>query len=247
MSLTTAELDAFRRDGHVTVAHVFPPGEIARAIADVEAWSETVLAGLDEAERRWYVDGGVTGRTVLRKLDNPHFHRPVFTAMARQARLVAMVESIIGSGVSVYFSQIFMKPPRGGGPKPMHQDNFYFGLNDADGMVTAWIALDTATTENGCLYFADGSHKGPVLEHVAPADRPFDLQVPPDVAATRAMTPAPVPRGGVSFHHGGTLHQSADNRSGRWRRACAMHYVRHGTRFVNPALDYDHSLVLAVT
>ena len=58
--------------------------------------------------------------------------------------LVALVEQLIGPGVSVYFSQIFFKPPEGGGPKPAHQDNFYFGPTDPEGMVTAWIALDDA-------------------------------------------------------------------------------------------------------
>ena len=35
MSLIPAGPDAFRRDGHVTAAHVSPPGEIDRAIAGV--------------------------------------------------------------------------------------------------------------------------------------------------------------------------------------------------------------------
>ena len=35
MSLTTAGPGAFRRDGHVTVAHVSPSGEIDRALAGV--------------------------------------------------------------------------------------------------------------------------------------------------------------------------------------------------------------------
>ena len=247
MGLTETELATFRHAGHVTVPGVFTSGEIGRALADIETWSKEVLASLDEAGRHWYVDGGVTGRTVLRKLDNPHFHRPVFAEVARQPRLVALVESIVGLGVSVYFSQIFMKPPCGGGPKPAHQDNFYFGPDDPDGVVTAWIALDTATPENGCLHFADGSHLEPILEHCAPPGRPFDLQISPAVAATYTLTPAPVPSGGVSFHHGGTLHQSPDNRSEHWRRACALHYVRNDTRFVTPALAYDHSLVTRIT
>ena len=247
MILNAAQTEAYWRDGHVTVCDVFASDEVDRALADVETWSEEVLAGLDAAGRRWYVDHGVAGRTVLRKLDTPHFHRPVFAGMARHPRLVSLVESIIGRGVSVLFSQIFMKPPGGGGPKPAHQDNFYFGPDDPDAMVTAWIALDEATMENGCLHFADGSHRAAVLDHVAPEDRPFDLQVATGETRGIVMTPAPVARGGVSFHHGGTLHQSSENRSGRWRRACAMHYARRGTRLVAPALDYAPALVTNIT
>jgi phytanoyl-CoA hydroxylase len=184
---------------------------------------------------------------VLRKLDNPHACRGVFAALARDPALVTRVEALIGPGVSVYFSQVFLKPPRGGGPKPAHQDNFYFGPSDPDGVVTAWVALDDADLENGCLHYGRGSHLGLILPHTAPEDRPFDLQIDEERVARLEMRPAPVPKGGVSFHHGGTVHRSGDNRSERWRRACAFHYVRNDVVFATPALPYDHSLKLRIS
>ena len=241
------DLAVYRRDGHVTLAGIFRPAEMDAAVVDVMAWADTVLEGLSEADRHWYVDRSVVSAEVLRKLDNPHFHRPFFRDLAADPRLVSAVEAVLGPGVGVYFSQIFFKPPHGGGPKPVHQDNYYFGPSNPDGVVTAWIALDDATTENGCLYFGDGTHLGPVYHHVAPADRRFDLHVPDAIAAEHPMTPAPVPKGGVSLHHGGTFHQSSDNRSERWRRACALHYVSNKTRFVTPALPYDDTMVIRVT
>ncbi|MGE0799674.1 MAG: phytanoyl-CoA dioxygenase family protein [Lautropia sp.] len=245
--LTEADLGWYRHAGHVTVPGVFSGAETEAAIADIERWGEAVLADLPPAQRAWYVDGGVKARTVLRKLDNPHHHREVIRRMARSPALIALVESLIGPGVSVCFSQIFFKPPEGGGPKPAHQDNFYFGPNDPDGVVTAWIALDDATLENGCLYFGEGTQHGPVYQHVAPPDEPFNLQIPQAVLARQPMTPAPVLRGGVSFHHGNTFHLSGPNTSARWRRACALHYVNHSTYFDHPALPYDAGLRLAVS
>ena len=109
----------------------------------------------------------------------------------------------------MYFSQIFFKPPEGGGPKPAHQDNFYFGPNDEEGVVTAWVALDDATLENGCLHFGEGTNHGPVYAHEAPPGEPYNLQLPAALLARQPMSPAPVRRGGVSFHHGNTFHQSA--------------------------------------
>jgi phytanoyl-CoA hydroxylase len=147
----------------------------------------------------------------------------------------------------VYFSQVFFKAPEGGGPKPAHQDNFYFGPTDPEGLVTAWIAIDDATPENGCLFFGEGSNRGPVLRHFAPPEEPYNLQIPAAVLAAQAMTAAPVGRGGVSLHHGNTLHQSGPNHSPRWRRACALHYVRNDVEFATPALPYDHALKLRVS
>ncbi|HYM33041.1 MAG TPA: phytanoyl-CoA dioxygenase family protein [Candidatus Cybelea sp.] len=241
MTLAPAEIDAFRRLGHLTVPGVFRPEEMLAVIAVIERWGEAFLADLPPGQRRWYVDGGVKAREVLRKLDNPHFHCAAVRRLASDPRLTSLVHQLIGTGLSVYFSQIFFKAPEGGGPKPAHQDNFYFGPNNRDGVVTAWIALDDATVENGCMFFGEGTNFGPVLHHVAPDGEPFNLQLPPEALARQPMTPAPVKRGGVSFHHGNTFHQSSSNLSKRWRRACALHYVNGETIFATPALPYDES------
>jgi len=246
-TLDPIDLGFYRHHGHVTVNGVFGSEEVDAIVRDIEAWGESFLRELPPERRAWYVDGGVTARTVLRKLDNPHAHRPAVQRLARDPRLVALAESIVGRGVSVYFSQVFFKAPEGGGPKPAHQDNFYFGPTDIEGVVTAWIALDDATLENGCLYFGDGTNRGPVYGHVAPADEPYNLQLPTDLLAKQPMTPAPVRKGGVSLHHGNTFHQSGPNHSARWRRACALHYVRSDVEFANPALPYDHALKLRVS
>jgi phytanoyl-CoA hydroxylase len=247
MPLTEADLAHYRHVGHLTVPGVFDTARTEAVIADIEAWGEAFLSDLPAEQRAWYVDGGVTARSVLRKLDNPHHHRESVRALARDPALVALVESFIGPGVSVYFSQIFFKPPEGGGPKPAHQDNHYFGPNNPEGVVTAWIALDDATLENGCLYFGDGSNRGPVYPHEAPPDEPYNLQLPAAILARQPMSPAPVLRGGVSFHHGNTFHQSGPNTSSRWRRACALHYVAADTFFDHPALPYDNSLQLRIS
>jgi phytanoyl-CoA hydroxylase len=247
MPIADAERALYGQHGHVTVPGLLGTEASRALIDDIQAWGESFLAALPAGQRAWYVDGGVKARTVLRKLDNPHHHRERVRALAALPDLVAMVESLIGRGVSVTFSQVFFKPPEGGGPKPAHQDNFYFGPNDPEGVVTAWIALDDATLENGCLFFGDGTNRGPVYPHEAPAEEPFNLQLPAAILARQPMTPAPVPRGGVSFHHGNTFHQSGPNVSSRWRRAIALHYVNAHTFFEHPALPYDESLRLRIS
>ena len=237
----------FAMTGHVSITGVFTPERMDACIADVMAWSDDTLAAIGEDQRAWYLERGVSSAVVLRKLDNPHSERRSFSALAADPALVDLVEAILGPGVSVCFSQVFMKAPGGSGPKPVHQDNFYFGPSDPDGIVTAWVALDGADLENGCLYFGDGSHRGPVYPHVAPSDEPYNLQLPLHIAERQPMMPAPVAKGGVSFHHGNTFHASADNRSDRWRRACAIHYMRNDVRLATPALPYDETLIRRIT
>jgi phytanoyl-CoA hydroxylase len=244
--LSDDQVSKYRRDGHLTVTGVFSAAEIDAVSADLEAWAAAEMAALSEDDKAWYLEAGLSGGPALRKLDNPVALRPAFRDLARNEKLTGLVEQLIGADLSVCFSQVFFKAPGGGGPKPMHQDNFYFGPNDADGIITAWVALDDADVENGCLYYCEGSQHNGMVHHEAPSGQPFNLQVSPAEAARYHMTPAPVSRGGVSFHHGFTLHQSSDNRSDRWRRACAIHYVNGATKMVTPALTYDHSLTVPV-
>jgi ectoine hydroxylase-related dioxygenase (phytanoyl-CoA dioxygenase family) len=245
--MNTSDHAFYRHQGHLTVNGVFSPAEMDEVVRDIEQWGESFLAELPPEKRAWYLDAGVQARAVLRKLDNPHAARKAVQALARDRRLLDLVEVFIGPGVSVYFSQIFFKPPEGGGPKPAHQDNFYFGPTDIEGVVTAWIALDDATLENGCLYFGDGTNKGPVYGHFAPEAEPYNLQLPAAVLDKQPMAPAPVRKGGVSFHHGNTFHQSGPNHSRHWRRACALHFVRNDVEFATPALPYDHTLKFKVS
>jgi hypothetical protein len=231
----------YRERGQLTVEHVFLPHEIDVALADLEVWRREVLAGLTEAEKSWYLDRGTEEADQLRKLDHPVPLRPAFRELAASPALVEIVEELIGGpGLIVLFSQVFCKPARGGGPKPCHQDNFYFAPRDEDAILTAWIALDDAGLDNGCLNYWPGSHLGGKAAHFRPADEPFNLQVAEGSIPSRYQkTPTPVPSGGVSFHHGWTLHQSSANRSGRPRRAVAIHYMRRDNELVNPPLAFD--------
>jgi len=246
MPLTEEQLALYQTTGHLTVPQVFTGQQMDDAVADACAWGDQVLGRLDKQGKAWYLERGADVAQVLRKLDQPVYHRPVFRQLAFDANLVGLVEQLIGGPVRVHFSQIFLKAP-GGGPKPAHQDNFYFGPNHQDGLVTAWIALDDATVANGCLHFVEGSNRGPILEHTAPEDEPFNLQIPTDVLSRFGLQAAPVPRGGVSFHHGNTIHQSHSNNSEHWRRAAAFHYVNTRTHFESPAWDYDESLIVSAS
>ncbi|MEO2049239.1 MAG: phytanoyl-CoA dioxygenase family protein [Pirellulales bacterium] len=244
--LSPEQIRHFRQTGHLTVPDLLDVQTTDTAIEDIANWSSEFLQTLSPEEQRWYLEQSSGEQPQLRKLDNPVYHRKVFRELAANNSLVEMVEQLIGRGVSVFFSQVFMKLPQVGGEKPIHQDNFYFSPDDPDAILTAWIALDDATTENGCLYYSN-VHQSQVEQHEAPEGEPYNLQISATISNQFEMLPAPVPRGGVSFHHGNTPHQSSANRSTRPRRAAALHYMRNDNRLIKPALDFDSGVNVKVT
>ena len=237
--LTAQQLEQFQQDGHLTVDEFFSTDQIKSALKDIDVWGQETRDNLSVVEKSWYLEKDAGEDAPLRKLDDPVFQRPVFQQLAQVPPVKQVIEQLIGPDVCIFFSQVFMKPAHHGGPKPIHQDNYYFDPTDHQRQVTLWIALDAATTENGCLFFANGSHRAGVVEHVAPVDEPFNLQVPSNLAQQYEMTAAPVEQGGISIHHGNVFHQSSANRSDFPRRAVAMHFIPQGMQLLKPTLAYD--------
>ena len=106
--LTEDQVRTFHQTGHLTVADVFHADEIDVALNDLGTWSQEFLSSLPDAQRAWYLEAG-SQKPLLRKLDNPVHNREVFRQMAGHRNLIEMVHQLIGPGVSVFFSQVFMK------------------------------------------------------------------------------------------------------------------------------------------
>jgi phytanoyl-CoA hydroxylase len=166
---------------------------------------------------------------------------PQFRAFARLEKLLNLVRGLIGPRVKVFRDQMLLKPP-GGQAKPLHQDQSYFRVEPEDDLVTAWIALDQATIANGCMTYVPGSHRHGVFPVGHDPERPVhhvpltgELDLPSAVAC-------PVSAGSVIFHHGCTLHASADNNTDTWRRALIFHYAATDARSEKEELNAEISL-----
>jgi ectoine hydroxylase-related dioxygenase (phytanoyl-CoA dioxygenase family) len=77
------------------------------------------------------------------------FH-PVLTESAAQ---------LMGTDtVRVWHDQVQYKPPFKGGPTVWHQDYPYWPVLEPGDLVSAWLALEDADEENGCMSMVPGSH-----------------------------------------------------------------------------------------
>ena len=110
-------------------------------------------------------------------------------------------------------------------PTPTPTDEAYIPTRDRS-LVGAWIAVDDATVDNGCLWIHRGSHKPGVLYPMALHDDPrFDPageahSFPWEAEGGDAVE---LPAGSVVFFNGYTLHRSLPNTSPSFRRAFVVH------------------------
>jgi phytanoyl-CoA hydroxylase len=133
----------------------------------------------------------------------------------------------IGPNVKAMQSMLFIKS-EGKPGQAWHQDELFIPTRDRS-LTAAWIALDDATVENGCLWVLPGSHRRGVLypdrDHHDPR---FDCEVEAYDFPYRDedAVAVEVPAGSVVLFSGYLLHMSLPN-SGRHglRRALVNHYM----------------------
>lgn len=132
----------------------------------------------------------------------------------------------------IWHDQIQYKPPQKGGVNMWHQDAPLWPIIAPMTEVTAWVALDDADEENGCMSMVPGSHLwGNNIDFLRQLE---SYEAMPDQLNEHQITVerCPVKAGEVHYHHALTWHGSHANTSGRPRRAIAMHYMTQDTRYV---------------
>jgi phytanoyl-CoA hydroxylase len=217
----------YGRDGYVAVPDVLS----AREVAELRDEAVRICGG-----ERGPIEGatpaavGEDGEQLLRRylcVHFPHKVSPVVLASMQHPRIVEVLTQLIGPDVKAMQSMLFIK--REGMPgQAWHQDEFFIPTRDRS-LTGVWIALDDATTGNGCLWVLPGSHAPGVLypdrEH---HDERFDCTIEAhdfpysdDDAVALEVT-----AGSVVFFNGYLLHRSLPNRTAHgMRRALVHHYM----------------------
>lgn len=246
MSTTTAvilhdEVDAdflaaYVRDGFAVLREALSPEEVAAVNAEAVALCRGERGDIGRGEDDAGAGEALTIRPdesdedVLRRflcLHHPHKASALVRETLSHPRLVRALTGIIGPNVKSMQSMLFIKS-EGKPGQAWHQDEHFIPTRDRS-LTAAWIALDDATVENGCLWVLPGSHRPAVIYPDRMTDDPrFDCTAEsfgfPFSEAD--AVPVEIPAGAALLFDGYLLHRSLEN-SGRhgYRRALVHHYM----------------------
>ncbi|MGJ3244427.1 MAG: phytanoyl-CoA dioxygenase family protein [Opitutales bacterium] len=135
--------------------------------------------------------------------------------------------TVVGPNVKCMQSMLFIKAAGKPG-QAWHQDEDYIPTRDRS-LIGAWIAMDPATTENGCLWVIPGSHKPGILWPQYPHKDPrFDCasEAYDFPYSDEDSIPVQVPAGAIVFFNGYLLHRSLPNKAKTgYRRVLVNHYM----------------------
>lgn len=219
--------DAYRRLGFVVVTDALAQSEIDQLLDEIIA----ILRGRRGTIHNYSPpDPATSDEDLLRAvlcIHDAHKISPVLHRFLEQPTIVNVLTRIISPNVKCMQSMFFVKAAGKPG-QAWHQDEDFIPTRDRS-LCGAWMALDDATTENGCLWVISGSHRHGILWPMYPHDdRRFDCtQMSYDFPYTEEDAIAvEVPRGAVVFFNGYLLHQSYPNRAkSGFRRSLVNHYM----------------------
>jgi hypothetical protein len=158
--LSELQIEQFRRDGFLVVREMYSPGE-TRSISD---WTDEVAAYQEEPGKTmmYFEESQDDGSRILCRIENFVPYHEGFSTLITARRMKQAVSELFGEPAVLFKDKINFKLPGGDGFKE-HQD-VQAGWDDYAGLhITAMVAIDATTEQNGSLEVIAGMHRQGVL------------------------------------------------------------------------------------
>ena len=153
--LDEEQVSFFVDNGYLVVPDLMEPEELEELKVDLVA----VARGNYECENIEPADAVLSDQEVLETIlciHQPHHISPVIEKYVRHPKICGILSQITAAhlpywdgSVKCMQSMYFVKPPNFQG-QAWHQDEIYIPTRDRS-LIGAWIAVDDATVDNGCL------------------------------------------------------------------------------------------------
>ena len=166
----------------------------------------------------------LTGRDVnfvkkTKKIHSVHNLRKckIVNQLLNDKNIIRLADKFVGQKSKKFGAELFTKLPRIGMAVPAHQDNYYWNINNNNG-ITIRFALEESTKKNGTLYYYNESHKVGIQPHI-PSSTPGTSQKIENIKILnffKVQTPS-LSVGDILIHQSAVIHGSTKNLSNKSR------------------------------
>lgn len=204
--------------GYMVVRNIFDRSDIIEAGEDLE---NSFLLSLNALKGR---DINKTKNNIINSV---HFmNNWKWSKKLKNNKVLNKISKVLlEDDIKDFGSELFAKPAKVGLASPMHQDNYYWCVDNSKGL-TIWIALDDSNEKNGGVFYYEKSHHFGLLEHTqsfAPGSSQT-LKYQKSMNYLKKRIPN-IKRGDCIIHDCLVVHGSNKNTSQRARRGLTIRYV----------------------
>ena len=162
---------------------------------------------------------------------------PILLNQPMHEKATEIAKCLMGDDMVLDFDMLINKPPNTNKQTPWHQDAAYWIDLPDKRALSLWFAIDEATLNNGCMWYAPKSHLQPLKKHFQPiGGGPLQSKgIEQDSIAT------PLQPGSCVIHQGHTLHYSRGNTTNQNRRAFILNFRPKKMVELERAQGFDHS------
>ncbi|MBW4455972.1 MAG: acyl-CoA-binding protein [Nostoc indistinguendum CM1-VF10] len=250
------QIKHFQEKGWVGPVDIFSSTEITAVKECLEANSRTI----EEADGQQVITFYNNVINLETPRDHHLFHKPI-AELFKHSKLIQHLNQIAGENLLLWYTNVFCKMP-GQGEIKWHQAKEFYTSSDIDFEkktlvysqdenplnLTVWVALEDADLENGCMRFANGSHKQifKILKGSVPASEGVFAGISAHKTVWQKeqqyslsyefeendweIELVPVKAGQAIIFTESTMHSSLPNLSQRRRLAIIGRYVRPSTQ-----------------
>jgi hypothetical protein len=205
IGLSTKEVAQFRQDGYLGPMPLCSPEEMADIRTQIESLLETEAP--DHKQKR----------------HNRHLDSRMLYDLSTHPEILNRMISLYGPDLLLWRTNFFIKH-KGKNAIPWHQDFNYWPLEPPI-IISAWIAIDPSTKENGCVQIIPGSHRK-VIPHIkATPDVQFQEMADAGYYNPDDMVELEMQPGEFILFNERTLHHSEANTSDQRRIGLAVRVI----------------------
>ena len=238
---TSAQCDAFDRDGFVLIEQALDHDDVAATRREVDAFEEKKRAWLKERGDVAYDISDADAITFTELIVGKSDTLKRFATQEAYGRLAA---DFVGPEVRIYWDQAVYKQPEPEREFPWHQDTGYtFTLPQH--YLTCWTPLVDATVDNGCPWVLPGLHRQGTLKHwwTDVGWRCVDADDP----RTAEAVPVEAKVGDIICFSSLTPHRTGPNVTDGVRKAYILQFCAEGSTAFDPRPQNDDSRQFPVT
>ena len=212
--LSQSDIDFFKEKGYLVVQNLIDSETI---LAYQKIYDDFISGVIDAGANRRDLKGedGPSDAESITQIMVPSRHYPPLLNSDYYHKVQAIARTLLGQDLEIDFDMLINKAPHSDAPTPWHQDCAYWIEMPDKRAVSAWMPLDEATLDNGCMWYVPGSHLEAMRKHDSTAKNgALVCEGSEDEALAVPLKP-----GSCVLHHGATVHYSRGNSTDSNRRA----------------------------